>query len=58
MLLHGAASLLSVQSEGPVAAGLRANCLAACDKLVSKAKDFRNGSIRTKQIPTRLKKTI
>jgi AcrR family transcriptional regulator len=49
MLLHGAASLLSVQSEGPVAAGLRANCLTACEKLVSKAKDFRNGSITTKQ---------
>ena len=58
MLLHGAASLLSIQSEGPVAASLRANCLTACENLVSRAKDFRDGQNTTKKTPLRTQKTI
>jgi AcrR family transcriptional regulator len=42
MLLHGTASLLSVQPKGKVARRLRENCLAACDRIVSKADQFRD----------------
>ncbi len=42
MLLHGTASLLSLQPKGEVADRLRQNCLAAYDRIVSKAGDFRN----------------
>lgn len=42
MLLHGTASLLSQEPEGQVASRLRLNCLAACEKIVSKAKQLRD----------------
>jgi AcrR family transcriptional regulator len=42
MLLHGTASLLSLQPKGEVADRLRQNCLAAYDKIVSNAVYFRN----------------
>ncbi|HEU5400390.1 MAG TPA: TetR/AcrR family transcriptional regulator [Terriglobales bacterium] len=42
MLLHGTASLLSLQPKGEIAARLRQNCLAACDKIVAKADYFRD----------------
>mgnify|MGYP005820075213 CR=1 FL=1 len=42
MLLHGTASLLSLQPMGEVADRLRQNCLEACDKIISKASNFRN----------------
>jgi hypothetical protein len=42
MLLHGTASLLSLQPKGEVAERLRQNCLAACDKIVAKANHFRD----------------
>lgn len=41
MLLHGTASLLSLQPKGEVAERLRQNCIAACDNIVSKATHFR-----------------
>ena len=42
MLLHGTASLLSLQPTGRVAERLRDHCLAACDKIVAKAMHFRD----------------
>jgi AcrR family transcriptional regulator len=42
MLLHGTASLLSLQPQGEVAERLRQTCLAACDMIVSKAHHFRS----------------
>lgn len=41
MLLHGTASLLSLQPKGEVADRLRQNCLEACDKIISKGYHFR-----------------
>lgn len=42
MLLHGTASLLSLQPTGETAERLRQNCLAAVDKIISKATHFRD----------------
>ena len=42
MLLHGTASLLSLQPEGEVADRLRQTCLVACDRIVAKADHFRD----------------